>query len=260
LEIGRLTTSNNKLLSIVSFSMDNVKNELENIDDLSARDIASPVVADIKPLTAYNTYLNFIFPTLIGIAIMLAALLLSTIIVVMELSSQAFFRNFISPTSKPIFFFASYLTNLSVIGLQIVLMLVISMVFFFTQVISNIFTTLVVSFFIASFFIVLGMGIAHLFRSEQMSILAATFTASIFLFLSNILLPIENMPQIFAKIVQFNPFIISVSLLRKSILFQQSLLSMNEEILYLFIFTVSLLIIYGTINLYLDLRKSSKSS
>jgi len=246
-EINELTASNNKLLRKVDFSMANVERELESIDKLSAKDIATPVVTDIKPLTSYNTYLNFIFPTLIAMAIMLAALLLSTIVVVMEINSLAFFRNSISPTSSIIFFFTSYLTNLSVVGLQVIIILIISMLFFFSQVVSNIFTTLAVSFFIASFFIVLGMGIGYLFKTEQMSILAATFAASILLFLSNILLPIENMPQFFAEIAQFNPFIASVSLLRKSLLFQQSLLAMWNEILVLILFTFVLLIIFASV-------------
>lgn len=258
-EINELTASNNKLLRKVDFSMANVERELESIDKLSAKDIATPVVTDIKPLTSYNTYLNFIFPTLIAMAIMLAALLLSTIVVVMEINSLAFFRNSISPTSSIIFFFTSYLTNLSVVGLQVIIILIISMLFFFSQVVSNIFTTLAVSFFIASFFIVLGMGIGYLFKTEQMSILAATFAASILLFLSNILLPIENMPQFFAEIAQFNPFIASVSLLRKSLLFQQSLLAMWNEILVLILFTFVLLIIFASVY-WINRKKSVRKA
>lgn len=250
-DINELAASNSKLLKKMIFSMDAVNKDLENIDVLSAEEITAPIVADIKPLTAYSTYLNFIFPTLMSAAIMLAALLLSTIIVVMELNSQAFFRNTISPTSNVLFFFSSYLTNLSIIGVQIFVMLIISMLFFFSQVTSNILTTLFVSFLIATFFIVLGMGIGFLFKTEQMSILAATFSASIFLFLSNILVPIENMSQLFTKIAQFNPFIISVSLLRKSILFQQSIIDLNQEIFYLVIFTIALLSLYA-VNHYIE--------
>lgn len=242
---SQLSASNAKLLKKVTFSLSNVKKELESIDELSAEDIASPVVAEIKPLTDYNSYLNYLFPTLMAMSLMLAAILLSAIVVVMELNSPAFFRNFISPASDFVFFFTSYLTNLALVGVQVFVMLLISMMFFFSQVASNIFTTLVVCFVVATFFILLGMGIGYLFRTEQISILAATFTASLLLFLSNVLMPIENMPEFFMKIVQFNPFIISVSLLRKSILFRQSIADVNEELLYLVAFTIVLLIVYA---------------
>lgn len=245
--MGQLTSSNVKLLKKMTFSLNGIQKELQSIDELTAEEIASPVVADIKPLTEYNTYLNYIFPTLMAMSIMLAAILLSAIVVVMELNTPAFFRNFISPTSDFVFFFTSYLTNLSLVGVQVVAMLLISMIFFFTQIISNILTTIIVCFVIATFFILLGMGIGRLFKTEQVSILAATFGSSLLLFLSNVLMPIENMPEFFMKIVQFNPFIISVSLLRKSILFKQSLIDMNEEVLYLVMFTVALIAIYAAV-------------
>ncbi len=252
--VSQLLSLNGKIINKMAFSMDNVKNNLESIDMLSAEDIAAPVVANIKPLTSYNSYLNYIFPTLMAMAIMFASLLLSAIVVVMEFNTPAYFRNSISPTGKVVFFLASYLTNSSLVGVQILIMLLISMLFFFSQVMGNIFTTLAVCFFIASFFIVLGMGIGYLFRTEQMSILAATFASSIFLFLSNVLTPIENMPEFFMRIVQFNPFIISVSLLRKSLLFGQSLIAINAEILYLVVFTLSLLVVYAAVY-YRNLRK-----
>lgn len=244
---SQLTAANAKLLRKLAFSLNNIQKELQSIDRLTAEDISSPVVVDIKPLTEYNTILNYIFPTLMAMSLMLAALLLSAIVVVMELNSPAFFRNFISPTSDFLFFFTSYLTNLSLIGVQIAVMLLISVLFFFSQVISNMLTTIVACFFIATFFILLGMGIGYLFRTEQISILAATFSASILLFLSNILMPIENMPEFFTNIVQFNPLIISVSLLRKTILFKQSIIDVNQEILYLLIFIIILMIIFAVV-------------
>ncbi len=256
--ITQLTALNTKLISKMGYSMKAVKDDLDSIEDLSAEDIASPITAGIRPLTSYNTYLNYMFPTLMAMAIMLAALLLSSIVIVMELNTPAYFRNVISPTSKIMFFFGSYLTNLSLVGFQTVLMILISVVFFFSQVMSNILTTLVLCFLIATFFIMLGMGIGYLFKTEQMSILAATFGASMFLFLSNVLLPIENMPEFFMKIVQFNPFIISVSLLRKSILFKQSLIELNEEIFILVVFIILLLALYAAVYYSLHAKKPRK--
>jgi len=244
IEILGLSDSNNKMIRRVKFSVDNAKKELENVGEFSAEYIAAPVVANIKPITSYNTNLNYIFPTLMAMSIMLAALLLSAIIVVMELNSPAFFRNVISPTKDKVFFFTNYLTNLILAGVQIALMMLVSMIFFFYQIINSIFSTIFGCVLIATFFIVLGMGIGYLFKTEQTSILAATFTASIFLFLSNILAPIENMPVFFMKIVQFNPFIISVSLLRKIILFNQPLTAVFAEIGYLLLLTAVLLLVY----------------
>jgi len=243
-EVYGLSDFNNKIIKRLKFSFDNADKELKKVDEFSADDIAAPVSADIEPISAYNTNLNYVFPTLMAMSIMLAAMLLSTIIVVMELNSPAYFRNVISPVKDKVFFFASYLTNLIIIFIEIALMIIMSMFFFFSQVAGNIINTLSVCFLIATFFIILGMGIGYLFRREQISILAATFTSSIFLFLSNMLVPIENMPVFFTKIVQFNPFIISVSLLRKTLLFNQSLISVYHELFYLILLTLGLLVVY----------------
>ena len=259
LDIGQLTSDNIKLVKRVSFSMANLNDLLNNVDKLSAEDIATPINANIKPLTSYNTYLNFVFPTLMAIAIMLAALLLSTIVVVTELNSQAFFRNVVSPTSNLLFFFSSYLTNLLMIGIQMFIMFLISMLFFYSQIVSNILPILVAGFFIATFFVVLGMVIGNLFKNELSAILTSTFTASLLLFLSNVLMPIENMPPIFTKIIEFNPLILSVSLLRKTILFQQSVVAINEELLYLVIPTLALLLIYVVVQAITRKRTPKKS-
>ena len=257
--INQFSLRNVKLENNIDYSMKGMQKNLDSIDQLNAEDIASPVTADIKPLTSYNTYLNYLFPTLMAISIMLAALLLSAIVIVMELNNPAYFRNFISSTSDFVFFFTSYLTNLSLIGVQIFIMLLISMLFFFAQIFSNILTTLAVCFLIATFFILLGMGIGYLFKREQMAILAATFSSSMLLFLSNVLLPIENMPEFFLKIVQFNPFIISVSLLRKTILFNQSILDVNEEIFYLVVSIMIILLVYAIFYFTRSRRFQNKS-
>lgn len=242
--VDQLANDNLNLLRRITYSLDTVQGAVEGVDELSAEDIAAPVIADIQPLSAYNNFLNFIFPTIMAIAIMLAALLLSTIIMVMEINSPAHFRNAIAPIHHDFFFLTSFLTNLSVIGLQVVVMLIIALFYFFTQVKGALFTTLVVSLVSASFFIVLGMGIALLFKKEQLAVLASTFTATLFLFLSNVLVPIENLPPQFLALVQYNPFILTASLLRKSLLFNQPFGALWPELLPLMVFTIGLLLAY----------------
>ena len=246
--IASLSETNNKMLRRLNFSMENLKKEIYNTDNFSAEDIASPVTATIQSINSYNTNLNYVFPTLMVLAIMLASLLLSSIVVVMELNSAAFFRNVISPVRESFFFFTQYLTNLTIIGIQIFLMILVSMFFFLSQIAGNIINTSIVCFVIATFFIILGLTLGYLFRTEQMSVLAATFTASIFMFFSNLLVPIENMPLFFTNILQYNPFIVSVSLIRKVILFNQTSLSMLPEISYLIFLTVLLIIFHFLMN------------
>lgn len=253
--VAPLTADNQKLLENLSKAVGAIDTRLSSIQQFSAEDITAPITTTIKPLSSFNTHLNFIFPTLMAIAVMLAALLLSTIVVVMEINSPAMFRNVLSPLSPGTFFIITFLTNLVVVGLQMVLMMGIALVAFFQQVVGSIANTAVVLLVIASFFIMLGMGIGYLLKREELAILGATFTATSFLLLSNLLVPIENMPPDIFAIAQYNPFVLSVSLLRKSLLFNQPLVNLQQELFTLLGFTVALALIYYVVSKEMRKRK-----
>ena len=72
----------------------------------------------------------------------------------------------------------------------------------------------------------LGIIIGVLFSSAETSTLAAVSTGAIFLFMSNVILPIESMPHTLMIIARFNPFVICESLLRKSLLFRTDIISL----------------------------------
>ena len=203
-------------------SINSLNKRLEKVKVLKAGIIASPIKTKIEPVTSYSTYLNYIFPTLIVIVIMFGSLLLSSIIVVMERNSSAFFRNYISPTSEITFFSAHFLTSLLIMFSQIVIIILTSLIFLKARIISSIPSMILASLFIASFFILAGMFIGYIFKSEQTSTLAATSAGIVFLLLSSTILPMESMPLSVSRIVSFNPFMLSESILRKSIIFNES--------------------------------------
>ena len=64
------------------------------------------------------------------------------------------------------------------------------------------------------------MFIGYIFRTEETNTLASITMAAIFLFFSNIVLPLESAPIYIQKIAHYNPFVISELLLKQSIFFQ----------------------------------------
>ena len=78
--------------------------------------------------------------------------------------------------------------------------------------------------------------------------MAAISTSSAMLFLSNLILPLESMPQYLQQVARFNPFVISEHLLRQTILFKQPIGGLLGESYFAeFIPAVYLLLIYVSV-------------
>ncbi|RLE47068.1 hypothetical protein DRJ22_00300 [Candidatus Woesearchaeota archaeon] len=213
----------------------------ERIDAIAIKDpkaVSQPIVTSVKPVSAKRSYLNYLFPTLIVLVMMFTAFFVSSALVMLEKKSPALFRNFMTPVSDFSFFVSILVTSFSIIAVQLIIILSISGVFFSSQVIGNFFPTLLVLVLSGLFFVFLGMFIGYLFNSEATSILACVSLGALFLFLSDIIIPIESMPLWFSKIAQFNPLVLSSGLIRKTLLFDASLSGIWLGLLVLVLFTL----------------------
>jgi len=248
-----LSSTKSKLSSLtekintVQSSVDTLYDQLSSIRITDAATIVNPITTVIKPVTTEKSNLNFLFPSLIVLVIMFISILLSNTLVMMEKHSPAYFRNFITPTKDIVFILATYLTNVLLVFLQLAIILGISFFFFKAQVLSAIPATVLILLLTITFFTFVGMIIGYLFTSEETSTLAAISIGSIFLFLSNVILPLESMPSYVRNIAQFNPFVLGESLLRKAIIFQVQIPDLWFELVLLLAYSVVLfLAIWGS--------------
>ncbi|MBR9691531.1 ABC transporter permease [Candidatus Woesearchaeota archaeon] len=237
-----LSSSGTKITEIQA-AIDKIYNEVSSIQITDAATIVNPISTRIKPVATEKSNLNYLFPSLVILVIMFISILLSNTLVMMEKHSPAYFRNFITPTRDIIFILATYLTNVLLVFLQLIIILAISAVFFKAQVLSAIPATILILLLSITFFTFVGMIIGYIFTSEETSTLAAISIGSIFLFLSNVILPLESMPSYVKNIAQFNPFILGESLLRKAIIFQAKFSSLSKELLILFAYSAVLFLI-----------------
>jgi len=214
-------------------SLDGLKTNIDSVTGTSAETVVDPLKTHITPVVAEKTHLSFLFPTLIVLVVMLIAILLSSGLVVREKNSTAFFRNFITPTKDGIFILGHFLTNFLILSLQLTIIFVIASIFFkgaLTDVLWKVALALVL---IVSVFILIGMFIGYLFRSEETAMLGTVSVASIFLFFSSTILPLETLPGSLKKIADFNPFVLSEAVLKKIMLFKVSLASVSDPLLIL---------------------------
>ena len=213
--------------------------------------ISQPITTTIKPVVKEKSHLSNILPTLIVLIIMITAVLLSSTLVVADKRSKAFFRNYLTPTSNFIFNLGTYLSSLIVIALQLLLFMIIASYAFGVSGFANFWVTILILFFIISLFITIGMLIGLIFKTEETNTLASITAASLMLFFSGIVLPLESMPSYIQTITRLNPFNISELLLKQSIFFGYNLSQVFFTLLVLVeyfigIFVLMLVIQYFT--------------
>jgi len=249
-EINGITANINSLLdtNLVNIgslkeSLELIYTDIENINVTDASDIVKPIKTTIKPLTSEKTHLNYLFPSLMILVIMFISILLSSTLVVMEKQSKAYFRNFITPTKNIIFIISTFLTSMIIIILQILIILLVSSTFFKAQVLTNLHITLLILILTTAFFTLLGMTIGYLFDSEETATLGGICVGTLCLLLSNVIVPIESMPDYLIKIVKFNPFVIAESLLSKSFLFHLNIKAAAGGLLTILLYSVIFFVI-----------------
>lgn len=221
-------------------SFDRISSDISSIKVLDADDIASPIQTNIVPVTTQTTHLNNLFPSLLVLVIMFIGILLSSTLVIMEKRSKAYFRNFITPTNDVVFVLGTFLTSMIVVVFQIILLSVAAFFYFKIDLLSNFGMIALILLLASTVFILIGMAIGYVFSREEASTLASISVGSVFLFLSSVIIPIESMPDYIIRIVRFNPFVISESILSKSLFFSTGFAPLKTDFIILGIYTLAL--------------------
>ncbi len=227
-------------------ALEGIQNVLEEINAnlnsqkvTDAKVVSSPLVTKIEKVAPEKTYLNYTFPALLILVIMFSSLLLGTTLVMMEKNSPAFTRNYFLPVNKVTFVLSTYLTNLILILVQLIVILGISFAFL-PEIYVSLLPIALILFLAASVFTFLGMGVGYVFISEETAVLASISLGSVLLFMSGLILPLESVSPMLRDIVYFNPFVIAESLVRELLLFQSSLTVLWMDIATLFIYALVL--------------------
>lgn len=230
-------------LDDIKESLEAVKKNIDSVMGNSAETIVSPIQTSVTPIVTEKTHLSFLFPTLLVLIIMLIGLLLSSSLVVREKTSSAYFRNFITPTKDIVFVLGHFLTNFIILILQLSIILIIASLFFKDDLVKVLYPASVSLIIINSVFILAGMLLGYLFKSEETSMLATVCVASLFLFFSSTILPLETLPTYLRNIADYNPFVLSESVLKKIMLFKYSLTAVNQFLIVLIAYIALLFIL-----------------
>lgn len=225
----------------------NMQNSINKIEVKSSDTIVQPITTTIETISGDQNKLALIFPYALMLIIMFTSLLLSSTLVIVEKQSKAAFRTFTTPTRDEFFILTTYLTSLIVIMFQIIIILAVVSYFLTNLIMTNILVNSVILFLGISLFILLGMMMGYLLKSQQATNMATISIGAIMLFISNIIFPLESISPLLKEIAKYNPFVITSEMLRRSILFETELIKILEQssilILYCVLFIIGIIAI-----------------
>src|SRR3989344_4581232 len=242
-DASKLVSTSSSGINDIQSTINSVNSDIKTVKSTSAETIASPIKLSINPISVESTHLNFLFPTLVVLIIMFIGLLLSSILVVREKLSNAYFRNFITPTSDVLFILSDYLTNLIILLFQLMIIFSVGIYYFKDSLSSVLFPSFILVFLLSTLFIFLGMFIGYLFKTEETVVLATFSIGSIFLFFSGTILPLETLPDSIKKIANFNPFVLGEGILKKIMLFNFGFDKLGIALYYLLIYILILVVL-----------------
>lgn len=240
-KLGTRISNTNDINSVFS----QITNNFNAIQIKDVSKIVSPISTEIKPISLEDTtHFNYTFPILLVIILLFSGLLVSSTTILEEKSSKAFFRNFITPTSSTLFIFGNYISNLLIVFSQIAVIFLALYLFSEIVIVETIIINLILVILLTgSVFILLGMLLGYLFKSEETANLAVISLACILLFFSNTILPIETLPTAIKSIADYNPFILGADALKEILLFNAPLSSIETSFYILFGYIIGLFIL-----------------
>jgi ABC-type multidrug transport system permease subunit len=209
----------------------------------SADSITNPITTKIESVVAKNNKITYYFPYLLMLVVLFVGIMLSSTLVFMEKDSRAFFRNFTTPTKNAHFIVMTYLTSLLILIIQSAVVLVAVYYGLQVPILNNIGVTLIFLFLGLTVFILLGMVLGNIFSTSEAITMSTITVGSVFIFLSNLVLPLETLSPVIAKIAAYNPYVIVSESIRKSMLMSISLEGLYYPLIILGIYVVGLLIL-----------------
>ena len=230
-------------LKTISSNLEDTIDSLNSQQVVKAENIVSPIKIKIESIKDGTNNRDYIIPTLLSLIALFGGMLLSSTLVLKEKKTKAYFRNFITPTKDFTFIVGTYLTTLMIVLLQFILIFAGIKWVLKINIFSMHSEIILILFLSVTVFILFGMFIGYLFRSEETIIFGSVLISALLMFFSNIILPLENISGNLKKFAMFNPLVVTDIALKKTILFGLNYSSLLNEILILSSFAVAFLVL-----------------
>ncbi|MGM5480163.1 MAG: ABC transporter permease [Nanobdellota archaeon] len=262
--VSRLSSLDDSLQSIsskvqsIKQSLESASLTLNDINIKSSDQIVNPVTTDIKTVSTSNK-IGMLFPYVLILVIMFVGFILSSTLVVLEKKSKASFKIFTTPSKDILFILSTFATSFIVVIVQTIIILSIAGFFGVNFIESNILLNSIILLLSTSMFIFLGMALGYLFPNQQSSNMASISLGAIFLFISNLVLPLESISPALQRIAEYNPYVLSSETLRQSIIFSLELKTISQPLIIMAGYCIAIFIIVFFIQKIAKIRLINKS-
>ncbi len=213
-----LTATRGKLATLQG-TLQHTDESLQESLGTSAGSVASPITTRIQAVNAEDSKLTFTYPYILMLVIMFLGLMLSSTLIVMDKTSKAAFRNFTTATRDEYHVLLSFVTTFLVLMVQACVILGISYFFVKAPLFANFGVSVVIISIAITLFSFLGMIIGYLAGTQEAAMISSLSIGSVFLFISNLVLPLESMNAIVRTLSAYNPYVVLSELLKQSMLF-----------------------------------------
>lgn len=223
--------------------LESIQERINGIQITSSDNIVNPVNTQIETVAKNANRLNYLFSYLLVLIIMFVGLLLASTLIMLEKQTKASFRTFTTPTKDEYFLWTGFITCFIIIGVQIALLLSFADFFIKGFVGQNIVVNVLLLIFTISFFIMLGMAIGYIFKTQQGANMASITIGTVLLFISNVIFPIETVSPMLKMVAKYNPFVLSSEMIRQSVMFNSTFSQLQYGVYVLLGYSVILLIL-----------------
>ncbi len=231
------------MISSIDEKQSSISGEVESFKVTNPELIATPVKMNITSVNADRRKLVYTFPYLLMLVALFVGMMLPSTLLLMERKSKAFFRNFVTPVRLSFFTFMTYITSIVLISLQLLAIFLVAYFYLDLSVITNLVPTLLVLFLTITVFSLLGIFLGNIFNTFEGITMISITLGSVFLFLSNLVLSLENLSPLVQRIAHFNPYVIGSEALRRSLLFGDSVSSIFPSLAPLFFYIGGLIVL-----------------
>ena len=236
-------------INSISNAVSTLVNDLSLVSTQSPGKIAQPITTTIKPIISDSNSVNYVFPKMLLIIFMFSALILSSDFIFYDKKNLSYLRNLFSPVTTLSYNFAHFISDFTIIFLELVSILIISVLVIPGFIEPSVFAMFLFLLVYSILFILLGILIGDISNSEENATIISTTVGILLLIFSGIFIPLEYLPKIVSQILSVNPVVIAENSLRQITFFQGSLSSNinNLIISLLYILLESFIIIFTII-------------
>ena len=206
-------------VSVLSEKVDESRDLFKKLVEKDPSFVASPVEFRVNAFYKGQRFIDFLFPSIMMLIVMMISILLPAVPFVRDRNSGLLERVMLSPVKLEFLVSEKAVSYFLISLLQVPLILFIGTYFFDIQIsMSNLLPIFVVSSASIIMFIFFGLAIASFSKSESTAIMASMLFIIPMIFLSGVFIAIEIMPGFIRPIAESLPISVPVRLLETLIL------------------------------------------